>query len=140
MLKNIPSIISPDLMKILLEMGHGDEILIADGNYPCHSSGTKVVRSDGHGIPNILEAIIKYFPLDTFAEDNVILMDNGLNIKPSIWKDYEVILKNSKENYKIKTVERFDFYERAKNVYCIIATSEKSLYANIILKKGVVES
>jgi len=139
MLKNIPCIISPDLMKILLEMGHGDEILIADGNYPCHSSGTKVVRSDGHGIPNILEAIIKYFPLDTFAENNVILMDNGLNIKPSIWKDYEIILKNSKEDYKIKTVERFDFYERAKNVYCIIATSEKSLYANIILKKGVVE-
>lgn len=100
MLKNIPSIISPDLMKILLEMGHGDEILIADGNYPCHSSGTKVVRSDGHGIPNILEAIIKYFPLDTFAEDNVILMDNGLNIKPSIWKDYEVILKTPKKTIR----------------------------------------
>jgi L-fucose mutarotase len=140
MLKNIPKIISPELMKVLLEMGHGDEILLADGNYPCHSVGAKVVRLDGHGIPEILTAILIYLPLDTFVEENVLLMDNNLSSKPEIWKSYEEILYNSKEDFRIKVLERFKFYERAKNVYAIVATSESALYANIILKKGVVKT
>lgn len=138
MLKNIPKIISPELMKLLLEMGHGDEILLADGNYPCHSVGVKVVRLDGHRIPEILEAILKYLPLDTFVEENVLLMDNNLDSKPEIWKSYEKILYDSKEDFRMKALERFKFYERARKVYAIVATSESALYANIILKKGVV--
>lgn len=138
MLKGIPPIISPQLMKALLEMGHGDEILLADGNYPCHSSGIQVVRLDGHGIPEILDAVLMFLPLDTFVESNVILMDNGLNEKPKIWGKYEYILKKSEEDYRIERMERFKFYERAKNVFCVIASSETELYANIILKKGVV--
>jgi len=140
MLKNIPKIISPELMKVLLEMGHGDEILLADGNYPCHSVGVKVVRLDGHGIPEILTAILKYFPLDTFVEENVLLMDNNLSSKPEIWKSYKEILYDSKEDFRVKVLERFKFYERARNVYAIVATSESALYANIILKKGVVKT
>jgi L-fucose mutarotase len=125
-------------MKLLLEMGHGDEILLADGNYPCHSVGVKVVRLDGHGIPEILGAILKYLPLDTFVEENVLLMDNNLDSKPEIWKSYEKILYDSKEDFRMKALERFKFYERARKVYAIVATSESALYANIILKKGVV--
>ncbi|PNR99201.1 fucose isomerase [Petrotoga mexicana DSM 14811] len=140
MLKNIPKIISPELMKVLLEMGHGDEILLADGNYPSHSTGVKVVRLDGHGIPEILTAILKYLPLDTFVEENVLLMDNNLSSKPEIWKSYEEILYDSNEDFRIKVLERFKFYERARNVYAIVATSESALYANIILKKGVVKT
>lgn len=138
MLKNIPSIISPEMMKALLEMGHGDEILLADGNYPCHSVGIPVVRSDGHGIAEILEAVLNFFPLDTFVEGNVILMDNGLIEKPKVWENYENILKKSGEEYRIITLERFKFYDRAKNAFCVIASSETELYANIILKKGVI--
>ncbi len=138
MLKKIPNIISPDLMKTLMEMGHGDEIVLADGNFPAHKFGVKVIRADGHGIPELLKAILEFFPLDTFAESNVIFMDNGSEEKPPIWKKYEDILKKSGEPYSIQLVERFEFYERASKAFCIVATSETALYANIILKKGVV--
>ncbi len=138
MLKKIPDVISPDLMKILMEMGHGDEIVIADGNFPSYKFGVKVVRADGHGVPKILKAILEFFPLDTYSESNVILMDNGSEEKPSIWKKYEEILKESGEPFSMKTLERFEFYERASKAFCIVATSETSLYANVILKKGVI--
>ncbi|MDI3472308.1 MAG: L-fucose mutarotase [Thermotogaceae bacterium] len=138
MLKNVPKVISPQLMKVLMEMGHGDEIVLADGNYPVESAGPMVVRADGLEVPELLEAILKFFPLDTFVEHNVFLMDNGKADKPPIWKEYRKILENSGEKYSIKELERFEFYERAKKAYCVVATSETALYANIILKKGVV--
>lgn len=138
MLKNIPKVISPQLIKVLMEMGHGDELVLADGNYPAESAGPMVVRADGLGIPELLEAILKLFPLDTFVEYNVFLMDNGKPEKPQIWSEYKRILSESGEKYSIKELERFEFYERAKKSYCIVATSETALYANIILKKGVV--
>ena len=77
MLKKIPLVISPELMYMLMKMGHGDEILLADGNYPTESKGIPVVRADGLGIPELLEAILNFFPLDTFVEENIIFMDNG---------------------------------------------------------------
>ncbi len=135
--------ISPSLLKILCEMGHGDEILFADANYPAESSGKKndafVIRADGIGIPTLLESILKLFPLDTFSDYNVILMKANEGV-PEIWKSYEDILKNSKEIVKIKRVPRFEFYNLASNSYAIVATGEKSLYANIILKKGVIST
>jgi len=139
MLKNIPPIISPELMKVLMEMGHGDEIVLADGNYPSASAGPLVIRADGHGIPELLKAILQFFPLDTYADINVIYMDTGNDEIPSIWNKYQEILKKSKENFNIGKLERFKFYERAKKSYCIVASGEKVLYANIILKKGVVK-
>jgi len=140
MLKNVPKMISPQLIKTMMEMGHGDEIVLADGNYPAESAGPMVIRADGLGVPELLEAILKFFPLDTFVDYNVFLMDNGKAEKPPIWSTYKEILEKSGEKYSIKELERFEFYERAKNAYCIIATSETALYANIILKKGVVIS
>ncbi len=139
MLKNIPSIISPELMKALMQMGHGDEIVLADGNYPSASAGPPVIRADGHGIPELLKAILQFFPLDTYTDINVVYMDTGNDETPSIWNKYQEILKKSKENFNIKKIERFKFYERASHSYCIVASSEQALYANIILKKGVVK-
>ena len=139
MLKNIPSIISPELMKVLMEMGHGDEIVLADGNYPSASSGPPVIRADGNGIPELLKAILQFFPLDTYADINVIYMDAGNDEIPSIWHKYQEILKKSRENFNIGNLERFKFYKRATQSYCVVASGEQALYANIILKKGVVE-
>jgi L-fucose mutarotase len=142
MLKGISPILSPQLLKVLDEMGHGDEILLADANYPVESAGSKngsiVVRADGIGITEILEAIVKILPLDTFSEYNTVLMrpEKG---QPEIWKEYEKVLQESGEEVKIKKIPRFEFYDFASKSYAIVATGERALYANIILKKGVIE-
>jgi L-fucose mutarotase len=141
MLKLVPKILSPDLLKIIMEMGHGDEIVIADGNFPSASVAKKLVRLDGHGIPAILEAMLRLFPLDTYVERPVGLMavTPGDPYKPLIWEEYRKIIKDSKEPFKeFEYIERFEFYERAKKAYAVIATGESALYANIILTKGVV--
>lgn len=141
MLKGIPSILSPDLLKILMEMGHGDEIVIADGNFPAASIAQRLIRCDGHNVPSLLEAILSLFPLDTYSEDQVFLMEvaKGDDYKPEIWETYNGILELSGEPHKTKQIERFEFYERSKKAYAVIATGEQALYANIILKKGVVK-
>ena len=141
MLKGISSIISPELLKILMEMGHGDEICIGDGNFPAASMGKRVVRLDGHGVTEILDAVLKLFPLDTYVEEPVFLMEivPGDNVDPVIWKDYERVIKENEGDKKIGHIERFAFYERAKQCYAVVATGESALYANIILKKGVVK-
>lgn len=141
MLKGIPQILSPELVKILMEMGHSDEIVLADGNFPAASMTNRLIRADGHNVPELLEAILKLMPLDTYVESPVALMDvmPGDNYQPVIWSDYEKIVRDNFNQFKgFDYVERFDFYERAKKAYAIIATSEKALYANIILKKGVL--
>lgn len=141
MLKNISPIISPELLKILAEMGHGDEIVIADGNFPSHSVNDRVVRTDGHGGVEVLDAILNLFPLDTYAEKNVMLMQvvPGDKVETPIWDEYQATMEKY-ENGNIRTdyIERFAFYDRAKTAYAVIATGEKALYANIILKKGVI--
>ncbi|MDE6132288.1 MAG: L-fucose mutarotase [Oscillospiraceae bacterium] len=142
MLKNIPKILSPELVKILMEMGHGDEIVIADGNFPAETIGQKVVRCDGHGVPELLDAIMKLFPLDTYTDKPVMLMEvvPGDPVVPTIWDEYKSIInKYEPENCKIEMIERFAFYERAKTAYAVVATGEEAIYANIILKKGVVK-
>lgn len=144
MLKGIPSIISPELLKVLCEMGHSDTIVIADGNFPAESMGKDaiVIRADGHGVPELLEAILKVFPLDTYVENPVSLMQvmPGDNAKTPIWDVYkEIVAKKDERGDKVfAEVERFEFYERAKKAYAIIATGETAIYANIMLQKGVV--
>lgn len=142
MLKNIPDIISPELMYVLMEMGHGDEIVLADGNFPAAGIAQRLVRCDGHGVSEILEAVLKFFPLDIYVENPVALMSvvPGDKTKPTIWEDYRGIIKSSGEKFSdFEFVERFAFYERALDAYAVVATSEKALYANIILKKGVIK-
>lgn len=141
MLKGISSILPPELLKILMEMGHGDELVIGDGNFPSANYAQRLVRCDGHNVPDILEAILKLFPLDTYSEAPIALMAKvpGDTVETPIWEVYkEIISKYEKKANKIENVERFAFYDRAKAAYAIIATGEKALYANIILKKGVV--
>ena len=142
MLKNIPKILSPELVKTLMEMGHGDEIVIADGNFPSETIGQRVIRCDGHGVPELLDAIMQLFPLDTYTEKPVMLMEvvPGDPVVPTIWDTYkEIINKYEPENCKIEMIERFAFYERAKTAFAVVATGEEAIYANIILKKGVVK-
>lgn len=144
MLKGIPSIISPELLKVLAEMGHSDRICIGDGNFPAETMGknAKVVRCDGHGVPELLDAILQIFPLDTYVEKPAILMEvmPGDKVETPIWDEYaKVIAKHDERGKKaIGNIERFAFYEEAKKCYAIIATGETALYANIILQKGVV--
>ena len=140
MLKNISPILSPELLKILMEMGHGDEIVIGDGNFPAASIAQRLVRLDGHGVNEILDAVLKLMPLDTYVEAPVGLMDNGGDgERPPIWAEYEKTVRENEGEKKFELIERFAFYERAKKAYAVIATGETAIYANIILKKGVVK-
>ena len=144
MLKGIPQILSPELLMVLCEMGHGDRIVIADGNFPAESVGKDsiVIRCDGHGVPEILDAILKLFPLDTNVEKPVNLMEvtPGDDVETHIWDTYkDLVAKYDERGEKaFGTIERFAFYDEARKAYAIIATGEKALYANIMLQKGCV--
>ncbi|MDR1468146.1 MAG: L-fucose mutarotase [Spirochaetaceae bacterium] len=143
MLKGIPDILSPDLLKVLAEMGHGDEIVIGDGNFPAASVARRLIRADGHGTCELLKAILAVIPLDTYAEPNVVLMEVVPSdpVRPVIWDDYRTILVAAEgDQVKVARIKRFAFYERAKTAYAVIASGESALYANIILKKGVITS
>lgn len=142
MLKKIPKMISPELLKVLCEMGHSDEIVIADGNFPSAGVNSRVIRYDAVGAPDVLEAILELFPLDQYVEKPVALMKTGEEFvgEPEIWKDYRRIVAVAEEKeISFEQVERFAFYERAKKAYAVIATGEEAIYANIILKKGVIK-
>ncbi len=144
MLKGIPPILSPELLKVLCEIGHSAHIVNEDGNFPAESMGKDaiVIRCDGHGIPELLDAILKLFPLDTYVEKPVSLMEvmPGDPVETPIWDTYQKLVEtyDSRGEAAIGTIERFRFYEEAKQAYAIIATSEMALYANIMLQKGVV--
>ena len=141
MLKGVPSILTPELLKIMMEMGHGDEIVIGDGNYPAASTAKRLVRLDGHGVCEILDAMLKFMPLDTYVDEPVFLMEKtpGDDADTSIWNQYRVIVDKHQPDVKIGHIERFAFYDRARQAYAVVATGETALYANIILKKGVVK-
>ena len=141
MLKGISPVISPDLIKVMLEMGHGDELVIADGNFPSASIARRLVRADGLGCLVLLDAILNLFPLDQYEEKPVALMAvvPGDPYQPVIWDDFRKIIQNHETAFSdFHYVERFAFYERARNAYAVLATGETALYANIILKKGVI--
>ncbi len=140
MLKGINKIISPDLLRILAKMGHGDEIVLSDGNFPGESIGRIVLRSDGTGVPELLSAILELFPLDEY-DNNVYLMDKtekDRDLKVGIWDEYRKIVKDHTDREPV-FLERFEFYERAKKAYAVVVTGESAIYANVILKKGVVK-
>ena len=125
-------------------MGHSDKIVIADGNFPAESVGknAKVIRMDGHGACDVLEAVLKVFPLDTYVEKPVSLMQvtPGDNVETPIWDEYAKIIKDVQGKSDVMgEIERFAFYEEAKTAYAVVATGESALYANIMLQKGVVK-
>ena len=144
MLKGIPKILSPQLLKVLCEMGHGDRIVLADGNFPAESVGKEaiVVRMDGHGVEELLDAVLQLFPLDTYVEKPVQLMEvvPGDTVETPIWESYRRIIRkyDGRGENAIGHLERFRFYEEAKKCYAVVATGEGALYANIILQKGTI--
>ena len=148
MLKNIPSILSPELLKVLCEMGHSDRICIGDGNFPgaamAKAEGAIFLRADGHGVPELLDAILQVMPLDTYVEKPAILMekmecDKDLNIP--VWETYkQIIAKHDDRGAEVVgNIDRFDFYDEAKKCYCVLQSGETEIYANIILQKGVIK-
>ena len=143
MLKGIPSILTPELLKVLMEMGHGDRIVIGDGNFP-HASIAKdsiLVRLDGHGAAEVLDAILALLPLDTYVDAPVSLMEvvPGDPVETPIWGEFEKIVEKHQPGTKIGHIERFRFYDEARKCYAVISTGETALYANVILQKGVVK-
>lgn len=146
MLKNIPPVLSPELLKTLCEMGHSDRLILGDGNFPARfAKNAKIIRCDGVGIPELMDAILQVFPLDTYVDHPVIQMelvphDVG-KIETPIWDEYIDIIKkhDPRGADAIIHMERFAFYEEAAKCYAVIPTGEHAVYANIILQKGVVE-
>ncbi|XP_065053252.1 fucose mutarotase-like [Rhopilema esculentum] len=146
-LKTIPRILSPELLSVLARMGHGDEIVLADANFPSASvskAGPELVRADGHDIPSLLKGVLQLLPLDTYVKEPVALMDpvpndKAAGLKTPIWDEYKKIVNESEgKTINVELVERFAFYERAKTAFAVVATGESALYGNIILKKGAL--
>ena len=142
MLKGISPVVSPELLKIIAEMGHGDEIVISDGNFPGASVGKRVVRADGHGGVEVMKGIIELFPLDDFVEAPLAVMEVPDGMFPGneapIWADFRKIADTDLPTAKFEFMEHDAFIDRCRNAYCVVQTGEKALYANIILRKGVV--
>lgn len=139
MLNGIPKNVSPELIKVLMEMGHGDEIILSDGNYPATSSGNTIVRCIGLGVPELLDSILTLMPLDDYVESPVAMMESPTPEEPPIWATYREIIAKHAGDVKISHIEHDAFIERARKCYAIVATSEEATYANILLRKGVVK-
>jgi L-fucose mutarotase len=141
MLRNIPSILSPELLYALRAMGHGDEIVIADANFPGESIGPTCIRLDGISASDVLRAVLTLMPLDTFVDDPAHTMQvvGDPDSIPEAVADFQKIIDATADNpAKIATLERFAFYERSREAHAVIQTGETRLYGNIILKKGVI--
>ncbi len=141
MLKGISHVVSPELMMVLMKMGHGDELVIADGNFPADSNAQRIVRCDGHSATVMLDEIVRLMPLDTYVDYPAAVMQHldPAAPEPPIWSQFRELMKRHEgREIAVQQVERFEFYERAKRAYAIVATSETALYANLILSKGVV--
>lgn len=139
MLKGIHTAISPELLKIMAEMRHGDELILSDAHFPAHTFSERVVRADGVGIPVLLEGIVRLFELDSY-DDPLIMMAavEGDSLDPTVEASYVVAIGTSvPEVPAVKRIDRFAFYERAKQAYACVMTGELAKYGNIILKKGV---
>ena len=136
MLKGLSPLLTPELLKVLCEMGHGDEIVLADGNFPAESLNSRVIRLDAHSGTDVLKAL-----MSGYSDPNAMLMEvvPGDKVETPIWGEYDKILRQAEgDNVKIGHIERFAFYDRAKTAYAVVATGENALYANLILKKGVI--
>ncbi|XP_026873456.2 fucose mutarotase [Electrophorus electricus] len=145
-LKGIPSILTPELLYALAKMGHGDELVLADANFPVSSvckCGPVEIRADGLHIPELLEAILKLLPLDTYvalpaAVMELVESDRQRGLQVPVWLHYSKLLKQAGSHGNLDMIERFAFYERSKKAFAVVATGETALYGNLIIKKGVI--
>lgn len=142
MLKGISPLLSPDLLKTIAEMGHGDELVLGDGNFPAASMNARSIRCDGHGVPALLDAILQLFPLDSFVETPVTLMavaPGTMQGEPPIWAEFRDVIARHEPDAAIGFIDRFAFYDRSRQAYATVQTGESALYACVILKKGVIK-
>lgn len=140
MLKGISPLISPELLKVLASMGHGDEIVLADAHYPGETLNNNVIRADGIRIADLLRAIMPLFELDQYVEYPIIMMEavKGDELDPKVEDSYlKNIIPFYEKPIKLNRIDRFKFYERSKKAFAIVMTGEKAKYGNILLKKGV---
>lgn len=141
MLKGISPLLSPELLKVIAEMGHGDDLVIGDGNFPAASMNSRSLRCDGHKVPALLDAILQLFPLDDFVAAPVTLMEvvpGSMEGTPPIWDDFRQIIEKHAPGTALQWTDRFSFYDLSRKAYATVQTGETSLYACIILKKGVI--
>lgn len=143
MLKGISPLLSPELLKTIAEMGHGDELVIGDGNFPAAGMNPRCIRCDGLGVTELLDAVLQLFPLDIFVKAPVTLMQvvpGTMHDDPPIWADFRRVIEKHEPGTAIQFVERFAFYDQSRKAFATIQTGEKALYACVILKKGVIGS
>lgn len=141
MLKGISPLLSPELLKTIAEMGHGDEIVLGDGNFPAASMNPRSIRCDGHSVPALLDAMLALFPLDSFVDAPVTLMavaPGTMESDPPIWAEFRSVIARHEPQAAIGFVDRFAFYERSRKAFATVQTGEGALYACVILKKGVI--
>jgi len=140
MLKGISPVVGPELLATLSKMGHGDEIVLADAHFPGNTFNDTVIRADGIGIPALLDGILPLFELDDYVDSPLIMMaaGQGDQLDPAVEESYRAVIDERAPNTpEIERIDRFEFYERAKDAFCVVMTGENVKYGNIILKKGV---
>ncbi len=140
MLKGLNPLLSPDLLKVLRAMGHGDEIAIVDGNYPADTDAKRLVRMDGHTATDLLDAILSVMPLDEMVPDAAFrpaAFNDPKRMEP-VFHEFETIIKKWETKFHVASLIGAEFYNRVKACYAIVATSEPRLYGNIVLRKGVI--
>jgi L-fucose mutarotase len=142
MLRGIAPCVGPDLLKLLAEMGHGDELVLADAHFPGHSLGGRVLRADGVSITSLLDGILPLLELDSYADPLVMMAAvQGDQLDPGVESAYmEVVRRHVPDAGRPARIDRFAFYERARAAYAIVMTGETAKYSNILLKKGVTPS
>lgn len=143
MLKGIHPAISPELLKILAEMGHGDELVLADAHFPAHQLHQKVIRADGISVATLLSAISPLFEFDSYVPAPLTMMQavEGDQLDPLVEQNYRQAIQNAVGNVPVlQRIERFAFYEQAKQAYAVVVSGETAKYGNIIIKKGVTPS
>ena len=141
MLRGIDRKISPELIKLLMEMGHGDELVLGDGNFPAASHAQRLVRADGHGTVAMLDAILPLFPLDYVVDFTAVVMKYPGEKEPAVWSKYREHLQKYPDGNKLFIIlPKPEFYERAGRAYAIITTGEQEGFANIIIRKGIIKA
>ena len=146
MLKNIPPLLSPDLLATLCAMGHGDDIVVADANFPAdavarHTTLGRVLRLDGADVPQAVKAILSVFPLDSFVDHPVSRMQvvEQADALPPIQQEVQDLVDQAEgKHLALGGIERMAFYETAKKSYAVVATGERRFYGCFIFKKGVI--
>lgn len=138
MLKKIPTIMSPEAVRLMMEMGHGDTLLIADANYPATTNNPRVVRADGHKLTDLLSAVMELFPLDAVVDAPVTLMATADGSTPPVWEEFRTIITEAGDDREFTSIERFDFYEAGAKAAGIIQSGDTALYGNILLQKGTI--